>query len=351
MTSRERAVLAMSGGRPDRVPVVPLIDTSYAAACYGVPVSECFLNPETHARALAGTLARHPGIDGFSVNIGLVPGQIERQSSDGSGLTAHTTDGVEWYIPENDTGTPVRRDVVTLEDTRLRSSASFRPHITETLKRIPADVLEGYDVSAGLTGPFSQIAFILGIERVMAAMMEEPVQLHAAIAARMDFTLDWAEEMVRLNAASVWIGEGFASTSLISPKHYQEFVLPYQRIVCARLRELGAMSVVHICGKATRILDQIGVTGADCFEADWQVDLAEAKVRVGHRMCLKGNLHTTRLIECTPEAIEADASAALAKAAAGGRFILSSGCAVGRDTPPANIDAMVRAAHESGLYA
>ncbi len=35
---------------------------------------------------------------------------------------------------------------------------------------------------------------------------------------------------------------------------------------------------------------------------------------------------------------------------AGGRFILSSGCCLGRDTPPENVDAMVRACEDFGGY-
>jgi hypothetical protein len=52
VTSRERSVRAMRREPVYRCPCVPLIDTSYAAACLGVPVSQCFLDPELHARAL-----------------------------------------------------------------------------------------------------------------------------------------------------------------------------------------------------------------------------------------------------------------------------------------------------------
>ncbi len=96
MTSRQRAESAMLGRQPDRVPVVPLIDTSYAAACYGVSVSACFLNPEVHARALVSTLERHPGIDGFSINIGLTPEVIARQTQGESDHFVTSVDGTQW---------------------------------------------------------------------------------------------------------------------------------------------------------------------------------------------------------------------------------------------------------------
>lgn len=95
MTPRERAVTALEGRMPDRVPCVPLVDTSYAAACAGIPVSECFLNPEAYAAALVATLDRHPDIDGVSINIGLSDDVFEDHSRTGD---THTVDRVS---PEN----------------------------------------------------------------------------------------------------------------------------------------------------------------------------------------------------------------------------------------------------------
>lgn len=350
MTSRQRAELAMRGRTPDRVPVVPLVDTSYAAACYGVPVSECFLNPATHARALACVLERHPGIDGVSINIGLAADVTSRRSATASDYFVQTTDGTDWQIPLNDIGTPVSHAIQRFDDPRIGFIDVLRPHIVETLRAIPADVRRDYDISAGLTGPFSQIAFLMGVERVLLAMHEEPEALKGAIEQRVSLVLDWAGELAALDAPSVWIGEGVASSSLISPRQYEEFVLPYERRVAARLRELGVPSVLHICGKAARMLDSMALSGCDCFEADWQVDLAEAKARIGDRMSIKGNLHTTALVREKPEQVFQAACAAIAKAGGGGGFILSSGCALGRDTPPENIEAMVRAAMEMGGY-
>jgi uroporphyrinogen-III decarboxylase len=116
------------------------------------------------------------------------------------------------------------------------------------------------------------------------------------------------------------------------------------------LRELGVPSVLHICGKATRMLESMARSGCDCFEADWQVDLSEAKATIGDRMSIKGNLHTTALVHDQPQQVFEAARDAIQKAKGGGGFILSSGCALGRDTPPANVDAMVRAAREFGGY-
>lgn len=348
MTSRERAEQAMRGRQTDRVPVVPLVDTSYAAACHGVPVSECFLDPCTHARALERVLERHPDIDGVSINIGLAREVIASQRADEAGYFITTTDGTEWRVPFNDIGTPTSHAIGSFDDPRIGAADVLRSHIVETLRAIPEQVRRRYDISAGLTGPFSQITFLMGVERVLLAMHEEPDALKKAIEKRVPLALAWVEELAALDAPSVWIGEGVASSSLISPRQYEEFVLPYEQPVAARLRELGVPSVLHICGKASGILDRMARSGCDCFEADWQVDLAEAKTRFAGRMSIKGNLHTTALVQNGPQEVFDAACAAIEKARRGGGFILSSGCALGRDTPPENIDAMVRAAISAG---
>lgn len=102
MNSRERAEKAMPREVPDRVPVVPLIDTSYAAASFKVPVSACFLDPALHARALVSVLERHSGIDGLSINIGLTPEVILELTRTDADYCVTTLDGSKWQFSATD---------------------------------------------------------------------------------------------------------------------------------------------------------------------------------------------------------------------------------------------------------
>ena len=350
MNSRERSQAAMQGQMPDRIPVVPLIDTSYAAACYGVPVSACFLDPQLHARALLSCLERHPDIDGLSINIGIAPEVVRTRVQISDGWLITTLDGSVWHVPLNDIGTPVQHDISSFEDERLQTLDIMRPFVVETLRHIPPEVLLRYNISVGLTGPFSQVAFLMGVQRVLTAIIDQPEELKSAIARRTPFAITWAEQVAAIGAPSVWIGEGIASGSLISASHYASFALPSEQQVARRLRELGVPSVLHICGKADNLLDEMVRSGADCFEIDWQVDLSTAKVRLGSRVSLKGNLHTSKLAQGAPAEVYEDARCAIQAAGPGGGFILSSGCALGRDTPAANVAAMAQAAMDFGVY-
>ena len=350
MTSRERSQAAMRRQTPDRIPVVPLIDTSYAAACYGVPVSECFLNPELHARALLSCLERHPDIDGLSINIGIAPEVVRERVGTRDGCLITTLDGSVWHVPLNDIGTPVQHDITCFEDERLQTLDIMRPYVVETLRHIPPDVLARYNISVGLTGAFSQVGFLMGVQRLLTAMIDQPEALKSAVARRTPFAIAWAEQVAAMDAPSVWIGEGMASGSLISAAHYASFVLPSEQQVTRRLRELRVASVLHICGKADNLLDEMARSGADCLEIDWQVDLRAAKARLGPKVSLKGNLHTSKLAQSTPAEVYEDARSAIQAAGPSGGFILSSGCALGRDTPPRNVAAMAQAVNDFGSY-
>jgi uroporphyrinogen-III decarboxylase len=326
----------------DRCPCVPLIDTSYAAACLGVPVSQCFLNPGLHARALACCLERHSGIDGVSINIGLTPDVIVRRKQYPGSEEFVLIDGTVWKVEENDVGASSVREVTSFTDERLRLPNVFRGHIVDTLRAMPKHLVREYNILTGLTGPYSQVFFTMGPERVLTAMNTDPDALLAAIEARMPDTLAWIEEMAELNVPSVWIGEGAGSNSLISPSQYEKFVLPFEHRVVDALHARGIPVVIHICGKASRMLEAIASTGADCFEADWPIDLDDAARRVGGRLSFKGNLHTTWLMQAKPEEVF-ERSRALVEARRGRGMLLSSGCSVARDTPPENIDAMAAA--------
>ena len=82
-----------------------------------------------------------------------------------------------------------------------------------------------------------------------------------------------------------------------------------------------------------------------------RLSLGEAKALLGSQLCLKGNLDPVKaLLQGTPEEVEEAGRRCIAEVGAGGGFILSPGCEVPRDTPPANLQALVDTATAYGRY-
>ena len=76
---------------------------------------------------------------------------------------------------------------------------------------------------------------------------------------------------------------------------------------------------------------------------DAKVPLALARRLLGHRICLKGNLDTTFLLQAGPRQVEEACGRILAEEGMQRGLILSPGCGVPRMTPLENLRAMVRA--------
>ena len=120
----------------------------------------------------------------------------------------------------------------------------------------------------------------------------------------------------------------------------------------------GIPTHVHSCGpekELVRIMaEETSLSVIDPLEVPPMGDcvLADLKRRFGGRLTLKGNLHTTEvMLRGTPDDVRAAARRAIDDAAEGGRFILSTGDQCGRDTPDANLHALVATARDHGRYA
>lgn len=119
----------------------------------------------------------------------------------------------------------------------------------------------------------------------------------------------------------------------------------------------GLPTHIHSCGPEAALVrimaEETGLTVIDPLEIPpmGDCDLADLKRKHGHKIVLKGNLHTTRvMLRGSVDDVIAASRKAIDDAAAGGRFILSTGDQCGRDTPDANLRAMVDTARTYGRY-
>ena len=150
-----------------------------------------------------------------------------------------------------------------------------------------------------------------------------------------------------------------ASGSLVfqSPKIFRELALPLLKHVTELAYEMGIPTHVHSCGPEKLLVkiaaEETHLTVIDPLEIPpmGDCDLAELKQRYGEKIVLKGNLHTTTvMLRGSVEEVIAASKKAIDDAGAGGGFILSTGDQCGRDTPDANLFAMVETARTYGRY-
>lgn len=190
-----------------------------------------------------------------------------------------------------------------------------------------------------------------GLERALMDFIENPQLVHAMMEKgvarsieRGKFNIDLGLRILRLNDSS-------ANMSLISPKHWQEFIFPHMKTVCDELHHYCADVKIycHICGNVLPIVELLADAGIDCIaplDPLGGFSVADARQRVGDNMILMGGINTLSFIQSDEAAITEEARRCMSEGLVnGGRFILGSGCAIPRAARKELLQAVSTTAH------
>jgi uroporphyrinogen decarboxylase len=200
---------------------------------------------------------------------------------------------------------------------------------------------------------FSLAGMIRGLDDWLMDLMDETKQesCHQLLKYACGVSAQFLRLMADAGAHMVSNGDSSAGTSLISPRLHCAFAHPYERELADCAHGCGVPWALHVCGNATRILANLAATGADALELDFKTSVAAAHDALGGRATFIGNLDPTGVMaRGTPAAIEAATRELLDAFSDTPRLILNAGCALPADTPPANLHALVAAAHARPLW-
>lgn len=146
-----------------------------------------------------------------------------------------------------------------------------------------------------------------------------------------------------------------SSNQVISPKHFQEFSLPYLKELHEKVLDMGVKYLyTHICGEQNLNLPYyaeipFGDPGIASF--GHEVDLPKAIEYLGDKCIIVGNVEPSILLTGTPDEVYQISKACIEKAKSAPRgFILGSGCELPPMAPPCNVWAMRKAINDFGWY-
>jgi MtaA/CmuA family methyltransferase len=186
-------------------------------------------------------------------------------------------------------------------------------------------------------GPAAEAADLRGVENFLLDLAEEEQYAGELMDRCVEVGVEFAAAQARAGAETVGVGDAICSQ--VSPRMYEELILPRQQRLIRGVHAAGAKVRLHICGNITRLLPAVAKTGADLVDGDWMVDLAEARRVLGPRTVLVGNLDPVRAVmQSTPERIRAGVAGLYGKL--GNPYMVSAGCEVPPGTPPENLKAL-----------
>jgi uroporphyrinogen decarboxylase len=223
-------------------------------------------------------------------------------------------------------------------------------HYRWLAERLPQ---HGYEITAGfLHAPFDVATLVRGATDLLQDLYLDPDGVHAL----MDIVTE-ACIVVFLNAQYEASGRTMCQIMFsddaggqLSPKHWEEFSGRYIKRLVEAMPE-GVIVIAHNCYRVSHIIDMYPDTGIDALHLAPEIDIGEAKQRVGDRLCLIGNMHQLEtLLNGTPEEVEEECREMIARGGPGGGYILSASGCLSEGTPFENVEAMVRAAGKYGRY-
>ncbi|TLD42686.1 MAG: Methylcobalamin methyltransferase MMP0830 [Candidatus Jettenia ecosi] len=332
MTPKERLLAAIQGKEIDRLLVSPLI-LNFASRSLNLTVSDFCANGKNMGDANIACFKkyRHDIVYIFSTTSTLAEAM-----------------GTRMYFPEDDAPqveTPfiqVREDLKKLRPVDPEKDGRI-PVYLEAVKRCVDAIGNDVFIVPVIGAPFTTSAALRGTERFIKELYTDPELIHTLMKVATQSVKNLIDAYVKAGGVPVTV-EPIATGSMISEKHFREFVLPYLKEVYSHIHSYNLPGVLHICGKTKRVIQCMAESGADILSID-TIDLLEAKELVGEKVCLMGNLSPADgMLKGNPEIITAMVKDCLAKAADNPKgYVVATGCEVPIKTPHENMIAFLEA--------
>lgn len=215
-----------------------------------------------------------------------------------------------------------------------------------------AGILRGF-VWGDQAGCWQHACCLVGTQEMVIAAMDRPEWAHEFLGILLEKKLRFVDEsLVGAKFDLIETGGGAASSTVISPRMFAEFCLPYDRQIHDALHAAGHKATYHTCGGMMGILDLIPGNHCDASETlapssvGGDADVAEIKRRLGDWVALIGGMDQFSVLsDGTPEEIRKEVFRLFEAAGQGGGYILSASDHF-FDTPPENLRVYADAARE-----
>jgi hypothetical protein len=377
MTSKERLAAAMSGGRPDRVPVMCQMSVGHMLRETGASPARFWHSSGDFVEGLLALRALYR-FDGVLVSLfGHAPDWERRVASIAGGPDGERvfwTNGDETLCPADDLpvfrpAAPVSRPAFDRFDpASLPPRLAYIPvtqglrfgldpgHLFDAVQAVVRRAGRDFSVHGEVTSPLDYILDLFGFEQAMLGFVDDPGRAAAVLERFTAGVIGVAAGLAAAGVDAIKISSPFAGAGFLSTAFYRTFVLPYEGRIARAIEARNVRAYIHTCGDVNdrlELMAETGASGIECLDPPplGRVELEDAKRRVGGRIFIKGNIDPVHvLLAGDRDAVRADARRRIRAGRPGGRYILSTACSIAPHTPRDNVAVLADAADEHGRY-
>jgi len=185
-----------------------------------------------------------------------------------------------------------------------------------------------------------------GFDVIKQMMFDQPATLHRLLDTVANSIVDYLNAQVAAGAQAIMIFDTWGG--VLTPRDYQEFSLRYmQKIVDGLIREADGriVPVILFTKNGGQWLEAMADTGCDALGIDWTTNMGEARMRVGDRVALQGNMDPC-VLYASPDRIREEVAAILKSYGDGSGMVFNLGHGIHPEVDPANAAAFIGAVHE-----
>lgn len=339
MTNRERWEAVIKGEKPDRVPVFAWMHDHIALINGLINLNTdpaIALRAHKYAQELYGYDSPPLFIGKFELGGMLMEKKGEIAKADAKTVQTEE-DALKLIIPE---------------EIHKTSNVSNLYEFSQLMDK------EGLpEITFFIRDPFSMASTLLGIDSLMFKLIEGPEIVHIVMRKCTELVVKlietWVKEFGPERLMPVF-ASALTSNKLISPKHFEEFVLPYEKTVFEKLTDLGVTKgIAHLCSEQKKNLPywgKIRMPERIILSFGHEVYLKDAASALPCRI-IAGNVDPIMFLENDPKVIFDESRRAIedGKDIAGGYFLMP-GCDVPPKATPVSMFQMIAAAREFGQY-
>lgn len=170
------------------------------------------------------------------------------------------------------------------------------PVILDTIKNARSELSEEIAIMGFAGAPFTMLAYLLegkltkDLSIVKKWMATEPQAVHEFLSFLAKSTGEYLDAQARAGANAVQLFDTWAS--MLGPKDYEDFALPYAREAISMV----TVPCVYYVNGVAGILDQVASVGAQALSVDWRIPLGQVREKVSQVIAIQGNLDPYHLL-------------------------------------------------------
>jgi len=359
MTGKERFLKALNREKPDRLPVANhfVMPSFLKNHMNGISVDEFFeetgIDPILWTISHKGTESKGEYFDPLQKDVAFL--ESRRISSDNWRIIPEEVPNQKYPTTRYNFVTPEKTLTMTLQADQ--HSAWVTEHLIKDKKDI--EIIAKYatqplcdvdDINAqveafgdrglvrgwiccfdifGQPGTWQDASCLFGIENLIMETYDDPEWVHEFLQILYERKAKYIASLKGAKYDIHELGGGDASSTVINPYIFENFVAPYDSKLIQGLHDAGQKVSYHTCGGMMPFLEMIAAMGPDAMETftppamGGDADLAEAKRRIGDKVCMIGGFDQHHFLnECSPEDTAREVRRCFEAAGEGGGYIL-----------------------------